>query len=82
MYKVEIKVTGQIDEQWSQWLGGLDIHHSEPNQTVLCGYLADQAALYGIITRLRDLGLQLNSIHNEAVDKNDSSNFSKGAENE
>ncbi|MGD2158778.1 MAG: hypothetical protein PVG14_19470 [Anaerolineales bacterium] len=82
MHKVEIKVTGQIDEQWSQWLGGLNIHHSEPNQTILSGYLTDQAALYGIITRLRDLGLQLNSIHNEDVDITNSSKISKGAENE
>jgi len=82
MYKVEIKVTGQIDEQWSEWLGGLDVYHSEPNQTTLRGYVTDQAALYGIIARLRDLGLRLNSIHNEDVDKEDSSNSSKGAENE
>lgn len=71
MRKVEIKVTGQIDEQWSEWLGGLDIHHTAPNKTILSGYISDQAALYGIIARLRDLGLQLNSIHNDDVDENE-----------
>jgi hypothetical protein len=82
MQKVKIKVTGQIDEQWSEWLGGLEIHHPAPNQTTLSGYLSDQAALYGIIARLRDLGLQLISINNEDVIKTNSSNYAKGAEND
>ena len=67
MYKVEINVTGQVDEGWSDWLGGLEIKHSKTSETTLRGTIADQAALYGIIARLRDLGLKLNSIHTEAV---------------
>ena len=68
MQKVEIRVTGQIDERWSEWLGGLRIHHAKPDETLLSGYVTDQAALYGIIARLRDLGLQLKSIESEPVD--------------
>lgn len=70
MQKVEIRVTGQIDEQWSEWLGGLNIQHCLPNETLLSGYLADHAALYGVIARLRDLGLKLYSVHNQDVDEN------------
>lgn len=77
MQKVEIKVTGHIDEQWSEWLGGLEIHHFGPNQTILSGNIPDQAALYGIIARLRDLGLQLNAIHSNDVDKNNSLIYQK-----
>ena len=57
MQHIEIHVKGQINPQWSEWFGGLTISHSGPNETVLTGLVADQAALYGIISRLRDLGL-------------------------
>lgn len=70
MLEVEIKVTGHIDQEWSGWLGGLEIQHAPPNQTVLCGYLPDQAALFGIIARLRDLGLDLVSVHTHDFDQN------------
>ena len=62
MLKVEIRFKGQINEQWSEWFGGLTINHSDPDETVLSGLVTDQAAVYGIISRLRDLGLQLSSV--------------------
>jgi hypothetical protein len=69
MQKIEIRVKGQISEQWSEWLGGLTISHSDPDETVLTGLVADQAALYGIISRLRDLGLQLSLVSSEKVEE-------------
>jgi hypothetical protein len=71
MQKIKIRVKGHIDKQWSHWFGDLNIRHSATGETILCGLVSDQAALYGIITRLRDLGLQLNSVCNEDVDEND-----------
>ena len=65
MQRVEIRIKGRINEQWSEWLGGLTISHSDPEATVLTGLVADQAALYGIISRLRDLGLQLSAVNSE-----------------
>ena len=65
MQRVEIRIKGRINEQWSEWLGGLTISHSDPEVTVLTGLVADQAALYGIISRLRDLGLQLSAVNSE-----------------
>ena len=70
MLQVEIRFKGQINEQWSEWLGGLTISHSDPDETVLTGLVADQAALYGIISRLRDLGLQLTSVSSEETKEN------------
>jgi hypothetical protein len=69
MHKVEIHIKGQINEKWSGWFGGLTISHPDPDETVLTGLVVDQAALYGIISRLRDLGLQLNSVSSEEIEK-------------
>jgi hypothetical protein len=62
MQQVEIRVKGQISERWSEWLNGLTITHNEKNETVLTGPVEDQAALYGLIARLRDLGLPLSAV--------------------
>lgn len=62
MEKVEIYIMGQIDERWSDWFDGLKITHMECNATALTGSIRDQAALYGLIARLRDLGLSLLSV--------------------
>lgn len=63
MQQVEIRVKGQISERWSEWLDGLTITHTDENETVLTGPILDQAALYGLIARLRDLGLPLLSVN-------------------
>ena len=70
MQHVEIRVKGQINEQWSEWFGGLTISHSSPDETVLTGLVLDEAALYGIIARLRDLGLKLISLSSEEIKEN------------
>ena len=67
MLQVEIRVEGCLDERWSEWLDGLAITHTAGpgetgNTTVLTGPIVDQAALYGLISKLRDLGLALVSL--------------------
>jgi hypothetical protein len=59
MMSVEIRVKGRIDEDWKEWFEGLAITHTEENETILSGEVADQAAIYGYIAKLRDLGLPL-----------------------
>lgn len=59
MLSVEIRVKGCLDEHWSEWFSEFEITHSAANETVLKGGVPDQAALYGLIARLRDLGLSL-----------------------
>lgn len=55
----QIKVQGRLDEHWSQWLGGLTITYDELENTLLTGQVADQPALYGLLNKLRDIGLPL-----------------------
>jgi hypothetical protein len=63
MRQVEIRVKGCIDERWSEWLDGLRIAHSDQDETVLSGEVVDQAALYGLIAKVRDLGLPLLAVN-------------------
>jgi hypothetical protein len=70
MLKIEIHFKGQIGEQWSEWFGGLTVSHTDCDETVLSGPVADSSALYGIISRLRDLGLQLTSVKSEEIEEN------------
>jgi len=59
MPNIVIKVKGCLDEHWSEWFDEFEISHSEADETILEGKVEDQPALYGLITRLRDLGLSL-----------------------
>jgi len=63
MQRVEIRVKGQIDEHWSDWFEGLTITHTGQDETILSGTVADQSALYGLLAKLRDLGLPLLSVN-------------------
>ena len=60
---VEIKIQGHLDPDWADWLEGFTITHLENDQTILTGTAPDQASLYGLIGKLRDLGLKLISVH-------------------
>jgi hypothetical protein len=60
-----IRVKGQMGPEWSEWFGGMTITSDEPNETLLSGQVVDQAALYGILNKIRDLGLPLLSILRE-----------------
>jgi hypothetical protein len=70
MQHIEIHFKGRINQQWSDWFGGLTISHTDPDETVLTGLVADQAALYGIISHLRDLGLPLISVSSKEISEN------------
>ena len=57
--RYEITVAGHLDDHWSHRLGGLDIAHSGDGTSVLSGRLADQAQLHGVLSGLRDIGVDL-----------------------
>ena len=59
MHKVEIRVEGLLDPHWSEWFERLEVFHDDNDQTLLTGQIADQATLFGILKKLRDLGLKL-----------------------
>jgi hypothetical protein len=58
----EIKIRGHLDRRWSDWFAGLQLTHLEGNETLLAGPLPDQAALHGLLERVRDLNLTLISV--------------------
>jgi hypothetical protein len=57
----EIVVAGVLDQRWAAWFGGLRAENAG-TQTVISGLLADQPALHGLLTKIRDLGLCLISV--------------------
>ena len=71
MQVVEIRITGRIDRKWSDWFADLQIKHTERDEAILTGEVADQAALYGLLAKLRDLGLPLLSVSNVEADSGD-----------
>jgi hypothetical protein len=59
----EIRVKGKLDTRWAHWLADLTIVPQPGGESLLTGPVADQAALYGLMSRLRDLGLELISVN-------------------
>ena len=58
----EIRVKGQLDLKWSDWFDGFTITRVDGGETMLVGTVADQAALHGMLHKIRDLGLPLLSV--------------------
>jgi hypothetical protein len=58
----EIHVRGQLDESWSDWLEGLEVKLLDDGEMILSGYIADQAALMGVLNKLYGLNLALLSV--------------------
>lgn len=58
----QIRIQGHLDSQWTDWFEGLTITLEESGDTLLTGVVVDQAALHGLLKKVRDLGLPLISI--------------------
>ncbi len=58
----EIRVEGELPSDWSSWFEGLDIHRGSHGESILSGLLTDQAAVHGVLTKIRDLNLKLLSV--------------------
>ena len=58
----EIRIKGHLDQRWSDWFEGLAIALTDNGETLLFGPVIDQAALHGLLIKIRDLGLPLVSV--------------------
>ncbi len=58
----QLRVKGTLGPEWMDWFGGLEIVAQEGGETLLVGPVADQAALYGFLAQIRNLGLPLISV--------------------
>ena len=58
----QIRVKGNLDQKWSDWFDGFTVTLQADDETSLTGPVADQAALHGLLAKVRDLGLPLLSV--------------------
>jgi hypothetical protein len=59
----EIRIKGHLGPEWSAWFDGLTITNEPNGEAALAGPVVDQAALHGLLAKVRDLGLPLLSVH-------------------
>ena len=59
----QIRIKGHLGRQWTGWFGGLTITLEEDGDTLLTGTVIDQAALHGLLKKVRDLGMPLLSVN-------------------
>jgi hypothetical protein len=58
----QIRVKGHLGSQWTDWFGGLIVTLEDNGETLLTGPVVDQAALHGLLRKVRDLGITLVSV--------------------
>ena len=61
-FPYEIRLAGHLDDRWTTWFDGLALTRHPDGTTTLCGPIPDQAALHGVIQKVRDSGLALVSV--------------------
>jgi hypothetical protein len=59
----EIRLKGHLDSRWAAWFDGLRLTHESDGTTVIHGSVVDQAALHGLLSKVRDLGLPLIAVN-------------------
>ena len=67
----QIRLKGYLAREWTDWFEGLTITLEEDGDTLLTGPVVDQAALHGLLKKVRDLGLPLVSVNQVQLDKTD-----------
>jgi hypothetical protein len=67
----QIRVKGHLGCQWTEWFGGLTITMVDSGETLLTGPVVDQAAMYGLLKKVRDLGMPLISVNRIELSQED-----------
>ena len=73
----EIRIKGHLDKQWTEWFEGLTITLEDNGDTLLTGHVVDQAALHGLLRKVRDLGMPLLSVDSVKPDPGDVSDVNQ-----
>ena len=60
--RYEIRIKGHLDDKWADWFEGLTLTREDNGETLLIGPVVDQAALHGVLRKVRDLGMPLISV--------------------
>ena len=60
--RYQIVIKGHLDHRWTLWFDGMAMSHTDQGDTMLSGLIADQAALHGLLVKVRDLNLTLVSV--------------------
>jgi len=76
-----IRVAGELTEEWSTWFEGLTLLHEVEGETLLTGQIENQAVLYGLLKKIRNLGLPLISVNRTILIKKNNHTI-QGEENE
>ena len=76
--RYEIRLQGHLDRRWVAWFDGLRISHETDGTTILDGPIADQAALHGLLQKVRDTGLPLVSVMRVEAGQPDSTGIEAG----
>ena len=63
----QIRIEGHLPPQWAEWFEGLTVAQEDTGETLLTGPVIDQAALYGLLKKVRDLGLPLISVNQISI---------------
>ena len=74
IWHYEIRVHGHLADPWADWFEGLTLTREENGQTLLSGPVADQAALHGLLRKVRDLAMPLLSVNRVELGQTDASN--------
>jgi hypothetical protein len=67
----QMRVEGHLDHQWTDWFDGLTINLEDNGEMLLTGPVVDQAALFGLLKKVRDLGMSLVSVNRIKPDQKD-----------
>ena len=73
----QIRINGHLSQQWTEWFEGLTITLEENGDTLLTGPVIDQAALHGLLKKVRDLGMPLLSVDPVKLDQADTPDIEK-----